>query len=323
MFYFYKNNQTMLVQILVYNLLKFNFGNNLMDDFLNFFGTLGYQYQQILVGAVALLILIFRIDRFFYRYFDYRRNSLYSNYNNTPTINNIEKRLAPRENKLANRILTYFRRKRALNKCKKFVTKTNYLIRLKNNYINFSYLTEKKIITCQELNKEKRTLTVDWKDSCENEFEYNSINNIFEKMFDNICLAFNEKTTYDNLAPILKNYFKTKEENPNKKTEEIKNIQQEEQEIKKIKQENLEEIIIDINKSTEEELTQLAGITIIKAKQIIKYRDLHKGFKSKEEFFEQMKIKKHFRVQQAKYIVLSDYEIPKEEIDIEERIIDF
>ena len=59
----------------------------------------------------------------------------------------------------------------------------------------------------------------------------------------------------------------------------------------------------------------------IKAKQIIKYRDLHKGFKSKEEFFEQMKIKKHFRKQQYEYIVLSEYKI-KEEC-VEERILDF
>lgn len=287
-----------------------------MYESINSFSIFGHHYYHIILGAIALICLLFRWDRYIYKYLNYRRNSMFAEYNNAPSLNNIEKRLAPHENKLASKILTYFRRKRALKKCKKFVLKSKYTIKLKNQNLSISYQTEKKIITCQELNKNKRTLTADWKDSCESEFEYHSINNIFEKMFDNICLAFNEYTTYDNIAPILKNFFNTTEKTS--RNQEIPKAQ----EIKKIKQENFEEIIVDLNKATEEELTQLAGITIIKAKQIIKYRDLHKGFKSKEEYFEQMKIKTHFKIQQAKYIVISDYETKEKAIDITERILD-
>lgn len=275
---------------------------------------------RLLWALILVIFLIYRAQNFYRRYSTFT-STMYS-YEAPPTndIDTIKKSIYT--NKFSDKVVVFFRRNRALKKCKKFTTKTNYLIRLKNQYINISYLTEKKIITCQELSKTKRILTIDWKESSENDFEYYSVNNIFEKMFDNICLAFNEKTTYDNVAPILKNYFKTKEEITNpQQQEKIQNTVEEEKEIKKIEIKKIQNTIVDINSASEEELTKLAGITIVKAKQIVKYRDLHKGFKSKEEFFEQMKIKKHFRKQQYEYIVLSEYKI--EEECVEERILDF
>lgn len=284
-------------------------------------------FEARLLWIVILIIFIFyRFNRYYNRYFLFAPK--FDSYHSSEKEDDILKN-SIYTSKLSDKIVYFLRRQRALRKCKKYTTKTKYLIKLKNSYLSISYLTEKKVITCQEHSKEKRILTINWEDSCENKFEYYSVNNIFEKMFDNICLAFNEKTTYDNVAPIFKNYFKTTEEKSNNKNakqeetkaEEVKEIKKVKT-IKEIKQENFEQIIVDINKASEEELTKLAGINIVKAKQIIEYRNLHKGFKSKEEYFEQMKIKKHFRTQQAKHIVLSEYKIVEKENN-EERIIDF
>ena len=298
-----------------------------MFDFLDLFDKNSSATDlKLYLGVLAFLFFILRTKSFFNKYsfpstynpkwISDKSTKTYGTSTNTetdPFKNSIN------TNKFSDKVVFFFRRNRALKKCKKFTTKTKKFIKIKNQYLNITYLLDRKIITCKEVNKEKRILTVNWIESAESEFEYKSKNNIFEKMFDNICLAFNEKTTYDNVAPILKNYFKTKEEitnaGPKKAFEEIK-------EPKKIENKQIKNTIVDINKASEEELTKLAGITLIKAKQIIKYRDLHKGFKSKEEFFEQMKIKNHFKMQQYEYIVLSEYIIEESEIP-EERILDF
>ena len=58
------------------------------------------------------------------------------------------------------------------------------------------------------------------------------------------------------------------------------------------------------------------------AKRIIRYRDLHNGFKSLDEFYKEMKIKSHFIKKLNQIICVK--ECTKEKIHIEntERIID-
>ena len=69
-------------------------------------------------------------------------------------------------------------------------------------------------------------------------------------------------------------------------------------------------------------MAELEGITIITAKKIIKYRELHDGFKTKEEFFKEMKIKPHFAKRLEDHIDVSIKKNKKKQND-NERIIDF
>ena len=69
-------------------------------------------------------------------------------------------------------------------------------------------------------------------------------------------------------------------------------------------------------------MAKLPGITIIIAKKIIKYRDLHDGFTTKKEFFTEMNIKPHFQSQLEDLIDVSKPQT-KQTTESDERIIDF
>ena len=76
---------------------------------------------------------------------------------------------------------------------------------------------------------------------------------------------------------------------------------------------------VDINNDNKNKIAKLPGINIAKAKQAIKYREENQGFKSKEEFYEALKLKQHYieiidkSIFVGKYDMLNEYQ--KEEIE--------
>ena len=60
-------------------------------------------------------------------------------------------------------------------------------------------------------------------------------------------------------------------------------------------------------KATEKELTDLPGLSIIQAKNIIRYREKHNGFGSLDEFFEEMNINSHLQQQLRNYLYVDSY----------------
>lgn len=55
--------------------------------------------------------------------------------------------------------------------------------------------------------------------------------------------------------------------------------------------------VIDINTCTQAQLQELPGISLVQAKRAMEYRAQHGGFRSVDEFVEELKIKPHFAVQ--------------------------
>jgi len=55
--------------------------------------------------------------------------------------------------------------------------------------------------------------------------------------------------------------------------------------------------LININVATEDEITNLPGVSVIMAKKIIKFRDTNRQFTSVDDFIKTMKIKPHFEQQ--------------------------
>ncbi len=62
---------------------------------------------------------------------------------------------------------------------------------------------------------------------------------------------------------------------------------------------------VDVNHANEDELCILPGINRIQAKKIIQFRERDRYFNSRDDFFETMQIKEHFR-KQMKFIVVAN-----------------
>lgn len=81
---------------------------------------------------------------------------------------------------------------------------------------------------------------------------------------------------------------------------------------------------IDINFASEKEIAALPGVNIITAKKVIKYRDLKGGFKNKDEFIKQLKVKEHFVEKIRDMIEIGEcQETNRKDIGNEGRIVDF
>lgn len=66
---------------------------------------------------------------------------------------------------------------------------------------------------------------------------------------------------------------------------------------------------IDINHCTELDLVELAGLSVVSAKQAIQYRKKNNGFHSAEEFYDILELKPHLAAQLEKKITCGVYEI--------------
>ena len=153
-------------------------------------------------------------------------------------------------------------RKRALEAAKLYIAPYNSMwcnLRLTNNYISLRLNTNGTRIYAKELNNPTRTLDV----------VHSKIHSI-GKLWEMLCYRFDNQLTFDGLAEILERY------------EVVVNItgseskHNSESDLKKDSIKMISEGIgvkspkIDINNATEEEISNLSGISVILAKKIIK-----------------------------------------------------
>ena len=188
------------------------------------------------------------------------------------------------------------RRRSALKQCKKYLTKGKNFYKLKNDYVTLIYDTKNKIVKCYDKSIKKRIATIEWLK--QDSYELNYIDNTFEETFDSISALFNEKSMYDGIISTFKSQFKIEEIDPeNEKYIENVNIPKYYSEM------------LNLNQATEKELTDLPGLSIIQAKNIIRYREKHNGFGSLDEFFGEMNINSHLQQQLRNYLYIDSYKM--------------
>lgn len=221
-------------------------------------------------------------------------------------------------NSLSDRIRASLRRRKALGKCKKFVSKDKYIITLKNKSVILVMDTQNKTLSCVDNQVKGRAATVVWNEHPLSQMDRND--NIFEQTFDSIAISFDENANYKGIINVLKGQFEVHETDPKPtpvrrpaKIEEEKPIPLTSKYIK----------VVDINSADEKEIAKLPGINIITAKRIIKYREEHDGFRDAEEFYAEFKIKPHFQKKLEPQICFNAVGKKKKKKSADERIIDF
>lgn len=198
---------------------------------------------------------------------------------------------------LSDYIRLTLRRRNAIKQSKKYFSKDREFYKLKNDYVSLIYNSKEKTIKCVDKSIKKRIAIVNWYNQISDETNY--IDNVFEEMFDNICALFNERSNYDGIKSIFQTKFIIKEID-NEGESDVENVN--------IPNKNTE--LLNINAATEKELTDLPGVSIIHAKNLIKYRTENCGFKSLEEFFSVGKINSHFQNQLRYYLFVDSYVPP-------------
>ncbi|MBR1753858.1 helix-hairpin-helix domain-containing protein [bacterium] len=221
---------------------------------------------------------------------------------------------ATERNTITNMLRAWVRRRDVIKRNRAFVFEEGNLITLKNSAVSLVLDTKNKVMNCVDNKNIHRFATVIWEE--QPFYGIEKYDNYFEQTFDNICISFSDKATYYGVLQCLKSNFtfikETKDERPKptfhnneakpKFIEENKNA-------------------VNINQASEQELAKLPGINIVIAKRIVKYRDLHNGFKTKQEFYDEIKLKPHFKEQIDSFI--STEVIKKKEDNQESRIVDF
>lgn len=215
----------------------------------------------------------------------------------------------------------------AQRRAKEFLTKYKKTYTLKNKFVTVIYNTEEKEITC--INRKDRTISasISWYKLKENSMYINDalLLSAFEETFNRLCVYFTHNITYENIITLLREDYEIKETR-------IKDKQPPKtQPVKKEPVMYVDEYFkgeyglnktTNVNSASEKELTILPGISIITAKKIIKYRELHNGFSSKEEFYKEMKIKPHFQKQLDNLISVNTVFEQEKQNENNERIID-
>ncbi len=234
-------------------------------------------------------------------------------------------------NGMAASIRASVRRKNALKKCKKFLTKDSYILTLKNANLILVFDTQNKTLSCVDNHTKGRAATVVWSDQIDATLDKND--NLFEQTFDDICISFDQYSNYTGVLKVLKQKFKVQETKPLKNvippsvynTDKIK-LDNNREDIYNKRFDNTAEVYslkVNINSASEEEIAKLPGISVIIAKKIIQYRQLNNGFKTQEEFFEKMNIKPHFQKTLSPMIIIKEAKKKKNKPQNDERIIDF
>ncbi len=219
---------------------------------------------------------------------------------------------------------SFMRRRNVLKECAPYLTKSKNILNLKNKQVALIYDTKKEMMSLIDLKNVSRTATIYWNEQTESILR--ATDNKFDRTFDEICFSFNERANYSGMLNVLKERFMVihivdsqadellyKQQNETLKSHQ--EIEQQEQSAESIKK-------VNINVATEEEIANLPGINVVTAKKIIKYRDEKDGFKTIEEFFTEMKIKKHFQEQLIMCVDVIPVEKKKKPKNTE-RIIDF
>ena len=219
---------------------------------------------------------------------------------------------------------SFMRRRNALKDSAQFLTKQGNVLNLKNKQVVLAFDTKKEVMTLIDLKNLSRSTTVYWNEQTESILR--ATDNKFARTFDEICFSFDERANYPGILTVLKERFAVIHV-VDSQTDELLYKQQNEiiaskEEVEKQKQKVESIKKININVATEEEITALPGINVVTAKKIIKYRDEKDGFKTLDEFFTEMKIKKHFQEQLALCVEVIPVEKKKKPKNTE-RIIDF
>ncbi len=217
------------------------------------------------------------------------------------------------ENNTAGDFRAYVRRQKALKACQKYLTRDKNTLTLKNKNVILILDRKKEILTLIDNLNKTRSMMVIWSEQMESFLQRRD--NSFAKTFDEICVSFTDDASYLGIANVLNNRFSNCH-STGLEQQTVIPVKQVKQERKKVVKK------VNINTADQKELAELEGITIITAKKIIKYRELHDGFKTKEEFFKEMKIKPHFAKRLEDHIDVSIKKNKKKQND-NERIIDF
>lgn len=210
------------------------------------------------------------------------------------------------------------RRRKAFKACKRFLTKNKDIYILQNNNVNLSFHTEKGEIVCFNRKNTEQKFKISSFDFIYKiqPFELTDVIKMFNRSFENICSSFNERSTYEGIKEYLKKdynlYDKTDIKTHSVKTpdnyEAMPRVEDYCENAKKTAKKAKSNVVpiktIDINTASDEELSALPGINIISAKKIIKYRELHNGFDSKEDFYDKMKINEKIQAKIDNLIVV-------------------
>ena len=229
------------------------------------------------------------------------------------------------------------RRRKAFKACKRFLTKNKDIYILQNNNVNLSCHTEKGEIVCYNRKNTEQKFQISSYDFIYKSqfFEPIDATKMFNRNFENICASFDERSTYEGIKEYLKKDYNLYDKTDIKKHsvkapdnyEAMPMVEDYCANAKKTAKKAKSNVVpiktIDINTASENELAALPGINIISAKKIIKYRELHNGFDSKEDFYAKMKINEKIQAKIDNIIVV---EKKKNNVTIknesDERIVD-
>jgi len=221
----------------------------------------------------------------------------------------------------------------SLRKCRKFVKKHGRIYTVANSNVSITFDSKQKEILCYSKKDISQKFTL-----CDYQLKenssitlYNLPQDIFDECFDNICSAFDVSAAYAGIKEFYARYYTIDDE---KEKADVKVV-------KEVKEPKVEGIMtvdeyfgkdiqsfqcverLNVNTATEQQLADLPGINIVTAKKIIRYRELNNGFKSIEEFYKKMNIKKHFH-DKLNGLIFVENTVPEsaEKQDEDERIID-
>lgn len=228
-------------------------------------------------------------------------------------------RIQPRNsNGIADRVRKNLRRNNALKKSKTYLTKEKYVLTLKNKNVILIMDTNNYTMTCLDQNVKGRFATVAWHEQPMSQLE--EVDNEFDRIFDSICISFDDKANYKGIVAVLENHFNINETDPSPKKPAPIEISEED---KPIKLTSKHIVVVNINTADEKEIAKLPGINIITAKRIVKYRDEQGEFSSVEEICRIFKIKAHFQEKLEHQISFNNAGKKRNKKQTNERIIDF
>ena len=228
------------------------------------------------------------------------------------------------ENPIVAHVRKFIRRRKALKICSSYLRTINNIHILNNKHVIFKFDTKQKIFICKDKKNLKNSITVYWADQVES-FK-GEIDNIFEEVFDTICVSFNENSKYSKIEEVLSEFF----DEVRIKTKEDVQTPKEPITVKKEPCLTINEYLdigtegkLNINTATEEELTNLPRINVVQAKRAIKYRDENGGYDSIEEFYNVLKIKIKYQGKLNDLICIKSQTEEASEQKENHRIIDF
>ena len=217
---------------------------------------------------------------------------------------------------LADSIRARIRRRMALRRCKKFLSRKNKTFILKNQNAVLIFDVKKKTLVCFNAKNIKQAASIEWFNQVISAYEPER-DNTFERTFDDICVSFTDNSNFAGILKVLKKNFDNVKE-INQDASNDTNIIKHEINIKIPERKDR----ININDATAEQLSKLPGINIIAAKKIVQRISLKGNYFNLNEMFEEMNIKRHFQLQLEKLICAKPVELKNKKSENSDRIID-